>query len=83
MFLIQLMLAFSPAWADIPPDPDCSELEDGDACFTADGDDGTCDAGECVASATDDGGCSTLSATAASGTTLLALGLLAVGRRRD
>jgi hypothetical protein len=83
MLPIQLMLAFTPAWADLAPDPDCSELEDGDACFTTDGASGTCDAGECVASAEDDSGCSTLSATAAGGTTVLALGLLAVGRRRD
>ena len=83
MRVLTLLIATAAADVATPPPNPCDEREQGDSCTTEEGDDGTCKGGTCVADS-DESGCSTLGArTAAGGATLLALGLLAVGRRRS
>jgi len=84
-----LLLIPSVAFADVTtPSTDedaCFDLDEGDACETEDGEDGTCDAdGVCMADADDaDSGCVTAGAGAGGAATLIALGLLAARRRKD
>lgn len=96
MSVLSMLLLTAGAFADVTTptptgetgDTECAEgWEEGDACDTESGDEGTCDAdGFCVVADDADsgcGGCSGISTPlAAGGMTLLALGLLAARRRR-
>ena len=85
MLVSALLTLSGVALADVPatPIPPCEGLAEGDACTTADDEDGTCDAeGTCVVDA-EETGCATLAPPVAGGVTVLALSLLAVGRRRS
>jgi len=89
--LLYVLLLLSPALADVSTpytgEDDCVGRDDGDACETDDGADGTCDDEVCVEDGgkddDDDSGCSTAGApVAAWGLVGGSLALLAVGRRR-
>lgn len=79
-----LFFLSTPAFADVIAAP-CDGLEEGAACLTDAGADGTCDAeGECVVSAEEPGGCSTVGpSAAAAGLVAGSIGLLVVGRGRE